>query len=314
MPLDPQAKAFLDPLNAVDLPALSTLSPNALRGMFQTMAPGAEPEAVARVADRSFPGPAGEVPIRIYTPEGAGPHPVLVYFHGGGFVVCDLESHDGLCRKLANAGSTLVISVDYRLAPEAKFPAGPEDCYAATRWVSQNAHELGGDPGRIAVGGDSAGGNLATVVCLMARERGGPEIRHQLLLYPVTNRDFDTVSYIENQEGYLLTREMMIWFWDHYLERAEDGSNPLASPLVAEDLSGLPSTTLVTAEFDPLRDEGEAYARRLEEAGVPVFHHRYDGMFHGFLAMSGIVDRADSAISELGSRLRNAMGRSSRAR
>jgi acetyl esterase len=246
--------------------------------------------------------------VRIYTPEGAPPHPLLVFFHGGGFVICNVDSHDGTCRLLCNGAGCLVVSVDYRLAPEAKFPAAPEDCYAATCWAAENAAALGADPQRLAVAGDSAGGNLAAVVPLMARERGGPELAHQLLVYPVTNHAFDTPSYQEHAEGGLLSRKMMIWFWQHYLEKPEDGQNPLASPLRASDLRGLPSATVITAEYDPVRDEGEAYAARLREAGVPTVLTRYDGMMHGFFSMSGFIDRAEEAVSQAAEALRNAFG------
>ncbi|MCZ7537548.1 MAG: alpha/beta hydrolase, partial [Acidimicrobiia bacterium] len=197
---------------------------------------------------------------------------------------------------------------DYRLAPESRFPAAPEDCFAATRWVSEHARELGGDPQRVAVAGDSAGGNLAAVVALMARERGGPALAHQLLVYPVTDHAFDTASYEANAEGYFLTRDMMRWFWGHYLGDSEEGSHPHASPLRAMELSGLPSATVVTAEYDPLRDEGEAYAERLAKAGVPTELRRYDGMIHGFFGMTHAIDRAREAIDYAAGALRKAFG------
>ncbi len=306
MPLDPQLKVILDALEASPLTDLATTEPTALRQTVSNLFTLPSSEEMARIENRTIPGPAGEIPVRIYTPVEKGDLPGLVYFHGGGFVICDLDTHDGTCRSVAKAAECVVVSVDYRLAPEAKFPAAPEDCYAATRWVAENAAEIGVDPARIAVAGDSAGGNLSAVVTLLARERGGPELVHQLLIYPVTMHDFDTPSYHENAEGYLLSREMMQWFWKHYLEKEDDGRNPLASPLRADDLSGLPPATVITAEFDPLRDEGEAYAARLREARVPTEHTRYDGMIHGFFAMTQLLEPARQAVAQSAAALRRA--------
>jgi acetyl esterase len=304
--LDPQAKAYLDAMPP--MPDLASIDLALLRaGMdAQALAPG-EPEPVARVEERSLPGPAGAIRVRIYTPKGSGPFPVLVYFHGGGFVLCSLDSHDGICRSLANAGEAVVVSVDYRLAPEHGFPAAPDDCYAATRWVAQHAALLGGDPSRIAVGGDSAGGNLSAVVSLMARDRGDPALRFQLLIYPVTDCDFGTASYRENAEGYFLTTDMMKWFWRQYLADPAEAAEAYASPLRARNLRDLPPALCITAQYDPLRDEGEAYARRLQEAGVAAVLSRYDGMFHGFFGMSAQLDAAKRAVAEAGDALRKAL-------
>src|SRR6059058_3984657 len=215
MPLDPEAKMLLEQLTAVVRP-FDELSVDEARAAIATLSAAAgEGEAVARVENRALPGPLGEIPVRVYTPEGRAPFPVLVYFHGGGWVIGSLEKHDGVCRHLANAAGAVVVSVDYRLAPEHPFPASGEDAYAATRWVAANAAVIGGDATRIAVGGDSAGGNLAAVVSLMARDRGGPKIAFQLLVYPVTNHAYDTASYRENADGYLLTKDSMVWFWNH---------------------------------------------------------------------------------------------------
>src|SRR5881397_1593802 len=253
MPLDPEAKMLLEQLTTVVRP-FDELSVLEARAAIVTLSAAAgEGEAVARVESRTVPGPRGEIPVRVYTPEGCAPFPVLVYFHGGGWVTGSLETHDGLCRHLANAAGAVVASVDYRLAPEHPFPASGEDAYAATRWVAANAAVIGGDAKRIAVGGDSAGGNLAAVVSLMARDRGGPAIALQLLVYPVTNHAYDTASYRENADGYLLTRDSMVWFWNHYLRSDRDGADPYASPLRAPNLAGLPPAVVVTAEFDPLR-------------------------------------------------------------
>ena len=305
MPLDPAAKAILEPIAALPLD-FATIQPDVLRAAFTSIGPEAPAQDITRVENRTIPGPAGDLAVRIYTPEGKGPHPGLVFFHGGGFVICSLDTHDGACRALANGAGCVVVSVDYRLAPEAKFPAAPEDCYAAIRWVADHGHEIGIDTSRIAVAGDSAGGNLAAVVSLMARERGGPQLRHQLLIYPVTNFAFDTPSYEENAEGYLLTRDMMKWFWQHYLERPGDGATYMASPLRADDLSKLPPATILTAEYDPLRDEGEAYAERLTQAGIATDLTRYDGVFHGFFQMP--LDAGAAAVAKASSALRDAFG------
>ncbi len=309
MPLDPQAQAVLAQLDFGAVPDLATIEPALMRAAMKQLprpARGAEP--VAAVEERQVPGPAGGIRVRIYTPSGKLPAPVLMYFHGGAFCICDLDTHDATCRSLANAAGAVVVSVDYRLAPEAKFPAAPEDCYAATCWAAAHAADIGGDPNRIAVAGDSAGGDLAAVVTLMARDRKGPKLIHQLLIYPVTDHSFDTASYKDYARGYLLTREMMMWFWNHYLARPEDGSMPMASPLRAKSLARLPPATILTAEFDPLRDEGEAYAKRLVEAGIPTSLRRYDGMIHGFFSMPDAIDRARLAVAEAGQALRAAFG------
>ena len=309
MALDPQARVVLDRLNAAEFPEPSTLEPAVVRQMYAAMPVQSPLEAVARVEDRTIPGPTREIPVRIYTPDGRGPFPVLVFFHGGCFVFGGLETHDATCRSLSNAASCAVVAVDYCLAPESKFPAATEECYAAARWVTQTGTELHLDPSRVAIGGDSAGGNLAAVVALMARERGATPLVQQLLIYPVTNHTFDTASYSENAKGYLLTRDMMVWAWQHYLAEDADGQSPLASPLRAADLSGLPPALVITAEFDPLRDEGEAYAARLRDAGVPTRCTRYDGMFHGFFSMSDGIGKAKQAVAEAGQALRAAFAR-----
>lgn len=256
------------------------------------------PENVANVQDRKIKTLNGDVPIRIYTPDGDGPHPILVFFHGGGWVIGDLDTHDATCRVLTNAVKCITISVDYRLAPEHKFPAAPEDCYEATKWAMLNAASFGGDPNHIAVGGDSAGGNLAAAVALMSGDRGAPSLCYQLLLYPVTNHSFDTVSCKENGEGYLLTKDSMVWFWDHYLENDEAGESPYASPLQAKYVNSPPPGIVITAEFDPLRDEGEAYAKRLQDAGAAIKATRYDGTIHGFFSFFHL-DAHKKAMAEI---------------
>ena len=248
--------------------------------------------------DRLIPGPGVDIPVRIYTPAGSGPFPILVWFHGGGWVVGDLETADPTARHLTVGAKCVVISVDYRLAPETKFPGPADDSYAATVWAAQHATRLNGDPSKIAVGGDSAGGNLAAAVALMARDRGGLSLAFQLLVYPVTARDFDRSSYRQNAEGYGLTLDAMRWYWDHYLQHPEDASNPYAAPLVAENLKGLPPALVITAECDPLRDEGEAFAKRLQAAGVPTTYSLYDGMIHGFFGMTAVLDKGKQAVAE----------------
>jgi acetyl esterase len=302
MPLDPQVRALLDemPAGALDYDALPV---EVIRAGFRGLAL-ARGEAVHAVADRAIPGPDGDVAVRIYTPAEGGPLPALVFFHGGGFVTGDLDSHDALCRALANGAACVVVSVDYRLAPEHKFPAAPEDCFAGVRWVARHAAALGVDPGRLAVGGDSAGGNLAAVTALLCRERGGPALRHQLLLYPVIAPAFETASYRENASGYLLSRDAMRWFWRQYLHDAREGRDPRAAPVHAPSFAGVAPATVLTAEFDPLRDEGEAYARRLAEAGVPTRLSRYEGQIHGFLLWPDRIDRAREAIAEAAQALR----------
>jgi acetyl esterase len=310
MPLDPLAQAFLEQLAASGAPPLHELSVEQARQVIvELFATQDEPDPVGTVEDRMIPGADGEMPVRIYTPQGQGPFPVLVYFHGGGWVIGNREAYDPTCRALTNAAGCLVVSVEYRLAPEHKFPAAPEDCYAAVQWVAAHAAAMRGDAARLAIGGDSAGGNLTAVVAHMARDRGGPPLVYQLLVYPVTNYGYDTVSYQENADGYLLTKDAMMWFWNHYLRSATDGNDPQASPLRAQNLRDLPPALVLTAEFDPLRDEGEAYARRLQEAGVPVTLKRYDGMIHGFFSLGKVFAQGKQAIQEAANGLRAACAR-----
>lgn len=304
MPLDPQARAFLDQLAALGRPALQELTPEEARAAFENLRALAGPgEEVAKVEERR----AGDVPVRVYWPTGEGPRPAIVYFHGGGWVIGDIESHDNTCRTLANGVGAVVVNTGYRLAPEHRFPAAADDCYSVTQWAHDHAQELGVDPGRIAVAGDSAGGNLATVVAMMARDRGGPPLAFQLLIYPVTDSDMGTVSYVDNADGYMLTSEGMRWFWDHYMGPDGDRRHPHASPFHAPNLSGLPPALVITAEFDPLRDEGEAYAERLRQAGVAVQVSRYDGMIHTFFGLPSLFDAAGKAIDEAVSALKEAL-------
>ena len=306
--LDPQTQALLLQMAQDDAPPIETLTPIQARELMVALRElSGDAQPVANVYEQTIPGTEGEIPVRIYTPHSSEPFPVLVYFHGGGWVVCDLDTHDNVCRSLANAATCVVVSVDYRLAPEHKFPAAVEDAYTATQWTAKYANSIGGDANRIAVGGDSAGGNLATVVSLMARDRGDFSPVYQLLIYPVTNlSSFDTNSYRDYAEDYFLTKNMMEWFRNHYLKREEDCLNPYASPLLADDLSGLPPALVITAEFDPLRDEGEAYATRLKESGVSVRCIRYNGTIHGFLSMAGVLDKARDAYDKAATMLHSA--------
>jgi len=305
MPLDPQVEIVLQLLAAAGGPPLETLSPPQARAAFaQMILPSDEP--VARVEDHTIPGPAGAIPARVYAPEGSGLQPVLVFYHGGGWVIGDIETYDLLCRTLANRAGCAVVSVDYRLAPEHPFPAAVDDAYAAAQWVHEHGREIGVDPARIAVGGDSAGGNLAAVVAYLAHERGTPPLVYQALIYPSTDLGGETESHRLFAEGYFLTRSTMNWFRDQYVPQPADRQNPLAAPLLAEDLRGLPPALVITGEYDPLRDEGEAYAERLRAAGVPVVRTRYEGMIHGFVSMAPIVDKGKAAIDQIAAALRSA--------
>ena len=303
MPVHPQVAAFLQCIADLNAPPIYTLTPEQARRAVPQLPLPYEP--VATVANRRIAGPNGEIPVRIYTPisavqpAGRGPVPLLVFYHGGGWIVGDLDSYEHLSRTLANAIDGIVVSVDYRLAPEHKFPAGVEDCYTATAWAFEHAQVLGADPLRIIVSGDSAGGNLAAAVSLMARDRQGPPIAYQLLIYPVLDCRFETESYQQNATGYLLTQAAMRWYWGAYLPDSGEANNPYAAPLQATDLTHLPATHIITAEYDPLRDEGEVYAARLKAAGVPLTSKRYNGMIHGFVRRTDLYDVARQAILEM---------------
>jgi acetyl esterase len=259
--------------------------------------------------ERSVGGEDRPVRARVYRPTPKPAPGLLVWLHGGGWVVGSPEHCDTQARALAASSGCVVVSVDYRLAPEHRFPVGLEDCYAGVAWAAEHAAVLGATPGRLAVGGDSAGGNLTAAITLLARDRGGPRIDLQLLVYPVLTRAADSPSYEAFADGYWLTADAMTWFWDHYLPPGDRGDNPLASPLLAESLVDLPPAIVATAEYDPLRDEGEQYVERLRAAGVPVQPRRYDGMLHGFLACAGIVDEAWVAFDELGHAVRDGLAR-----
>ncbi len=305
MPLDPQAQQVLDQLAALGLPPNHMVSPQQARENMRNR-PRVDGPEVAKVEDRSVSWRDAEVPVRIYTPAGTGPFPILIWCHGGGMVVGDLETADATARHLTVETGCVTVSVDYRLAPETKFPGACDDCYAAAVWASDNAASIQGDASRMAVGGDSAGGNLAAVVAQMARDRANPDLAFQLLVYPMTSLDFETSSYVDNADGYLLTRDSMKWYWDQYLGASDDPNHPYAVPSRAGSFKNLPPALVITAEFDPLRDEGEAYAKRLEADGVPTTHSRYDGMIHGFFGMSGAVDKAGQAVSEAAAAMKKA--------
>lgn len=300
----PEIQALLSELDQANTPDFADLSVTSARALHDELLASdtSDRDSVDRVRDLEIDGPNGPIPLRVYEPDSAGPRPLFVYYHGGGWVFKTAGDHDQVCRAIANAGDCTVVSVAYRVAPEHPFPAPFEDCYRATEWAVSHSGILDADPGRLVVGGDSAGGNLAAAVSLRARDAGGPDISHQVLIYPVLDHDFTTDSYEENAEGYLLTRAGMEWFWNHYLETPLDGRNPYASPLQARDLSGLPPATIIAAEFDPLRDEDAAYADRLSKAGVPVDHRVHDDMIHGFvpLLIEPELDAARDEIAKIG--------------
>ncbi|WP_435077463.1 alpha/beta hydrolase [Halococcus sp. AFM35] len=299
---DPQVQQLLETIERQRTPPTHGMSVATARDRLDRLFTTPDPEPVGDIENFAIEGPDRPLPVRVYAPEtGTEPYGVFVTFHGGGWVVGSLDTHDPVCRALANAAECLVVSVDYRLAPEHPFPAAVEDCYAAVEWAAAYADELGGDPERIAVGGDSAGGNLAAAVTLAARDRDGPELRHQSLVYPSVNsptvKQFD--SYEENAEGYLLELESAEWYYERYLQHPTDARNEYAAPLLARDLSTLPPATVITAGFDPLRDEGFAYADRLDAAGVAVTHEHFEGMIHGFLNLVDTIDRSRDAIAVL---------------
>jgi len=300
MPLDPQIAGLLKQAAAMGAKPLHEQSvAEARAGLAMMMALGARSLARPAVADRAIPGPGGELSLRIYTPEGVGPFAVLVFFHGGGFVLGDVGTHDGVCRELAVGAGCVVVSVDYRLAPEHKFPAAPDDAEAAVRWTFEAAASVQGDPTRVAIGGESAGANLAAVVAQRLRDDGGPAPVAQLLVYPTVQMSgAPTQSILDNAEGYLLTAKDMQWFLDQYLSDPADAANPSASPALATSLAGLPPALVITAEFDPLRDEGEEYAAALRAAGVEVKVSRYDGAIHGFWTFFGMLKLGREAMDE----------------
>ena len=310
MPLDPQVQAVLDAARKANVPELWQLTPDEARAEYLRRTSRLKIDVdIHRVEDREIDGPDGRIPIRIYTPRDLNSDemlPVLVWYHGGGYVIGDLDTHDSACRALANEADCIVVAVEYRLAPEHKFPAAVDDCMAALNWVAKHASGFHADAARIAVGGDSAGGNLATVVSILAREAGFPKISFQLLLYPVTAPEPETKSHHAFAEGYLLTRKTITWFFTHYIRSSRDTKDFRYAPLETDDLSSLPPALIIVAGYDPLRDEGVEYAEALIHAGNRVRLSNYEGMVHGFFLMGGMVDAARRAISESAAMLRDA--------
>jgi len=306
MTLHPQARAFLDQVEEAGLPPLNELSPDQARAQAALVNEyiGAGPE-VAEVVDFTIPTSAGEIAARRYVP--ADPPATIVWLHGGGWVICDLDSHDAMCRLLTESSGCRVVALDYRRAPEHPFPAPLEDCWDALRWIAEKHSDQ-----PLILGGDSAGGNLAAVCAIRARDRGGPEVAQQVLVYPVTDHDLSRPScaqYGSGPDTFLTTAEMA-WFWNHYFPDPTERGNPEVSPLRESDLSGLPPAILLTAEYDPLRDEGLEYADRLRDAGVSVTHHHYDDMIHAFFSLVNLLERGNEAVAQVGSEIRAVVARS----
>lgn len=311
MGLDAEVKAFIDAqaeaASADPPPPVSEQTPEFVRGNYLAIAEALGAGEDVATTDGILPGPAGNIRYRMYQPEGHGPLPILVYFHGGGWVAGDLETHDHLCRMLCAGSGCLVISIDYRLAPEHRFPAAVDDSVMAYEWVVENASSLGGDPTRIAVGGDSAGGNLSAVVCLVERDRGGRQPDFQLLIYPGTDMTMSQPSIEENAEGYLLEKEQIAWFLDHYLPEREDRLDPRASPLRAESHEELAPALVISAEFDPLRDESTAYVEKLQAAGVSAELSEYKGAIHAFMQFAPMMSIGQRSADEACAALRAAL-------
>jgi acetyl esterase len=308
--LDPDAAAVYKAFQEAGRPPYETGSPAEARQMYLNarVVSNPEPPELASVQEIAIPGPGGPIPARVYTPKTVrradGMAPCLIFFHGGGWVIGNLDSHDVVCRTLAAEGELVVIAVDYRLSPEAKFPAAVEDSIAATQWIFDNAMTLGIDATRLIVGGDSAGGNLSAVVAIHARDHGGPKLAGQVLIYPGTDFRMTHRSHREPETSILLTHSVIRWFRDHYLNGPEDIHDWRASPALVENLAGLPPAYVLTAGADPLRDEGEQFAKRLQDAGVPVTHRSFPGQFHGFFTMGKLLPQANVAAKEIGAWLK----------
>ncbi len=315
LPLDPELGALLQAAPPFDPERLRTVPVAEYREVMKQgiLARGPSPEIVASVVDTTIAGPGGDLPLRIYTPAAEGlpeaaAKGVALFFHGSGFVICDLDTHDHECRVLANRAGVIVVSVGYRLAPEHRFPAAVDDGVAALAWAAEHARELGGDPARVALVGDSAGGNIATVVARRAVVAGGPPVAFQMLIYPVTDLRGDTPSFVENASGYGLSAATMRWYVEQYVRDADDLIDPDASPLLARSLEGLPRAFIAVCEYDPLRDEGKQYAHRLRDAGVDVALRRYDGAIHGVFQMSGFTAIGARMLDDCVTALRSAIG------
>ncbi len=310
MPLHPSAEMMIAYLADAGVGVRPDSKPAERRAAMRAMAlkPAMERQPVFSVDDRTIDGPGGPIPLRVYRPSDRAGAPVLVWFHGGGWVVGDLDTHDQLCRQLCDAAEVLVVSVDYRLAPETKFPGAVDDCVAAYAWVTEHAAEVGGDAARVAIGGDSAGGNLAAVVALVARESGLPMPRVQVLVYPVTDYEFESPSMVENAQGYFLERDGMRWFFGHYVRTEADFDDWRFSPMRASSLAGLPRAVVVTTEYDPLRDQGERYGERLRDAGVPTDVVRAEGLIHGFFGLHAFMPPGKEAWDTVVGALRDELG------
>jgi acetyl esterase len=310
VPLDPELATLLHAAPPFDPARLLTIPVPEYRALMKQgiLAMGPSPEVVAAVVDTTMPGPGGDLPLRIYTPDTEGPLGVAVFFHGSGFVICDLDTHDHECRVLANRAGVIVVSVDYRLAPEHKFPAAIDDGVAALDWVAAHAATLGGDPERLALVGDSAGGNVAAVVAQLALQAGGPPVAFQMLVYPVTDLRADTQSFVDNGSGYGLSAETMRWYVEQYVRTQSDVLDPRGSPLLAKSLHGLPPAFVAVCEYDPLRDEGKQYAHRMRDAGIDVTLRRYDGAIHGVFQMSRFTAVGARLLDDCVDALRAAIG------
>jgi acetyl esterase len=302
--LDPELAAAVDDIQSAGVPAWNRLSVERARHVEDRVFADDAPREVAFVRDLAFDGPRGEVPVRVYHDDPVQPAPVVVFYHGGGWMLGTLDSAGDICRELAARADAVFVSVDYRLAPEHPFPAPHDDAWAALKWAAETAYSFGGDPDRLAVAGTSAGGNLAASVALRARNHDGPELAHQALCYPMIDWDTDRASYDEYGDGPLLTEADVEWFWANYCRSPVDAANPYASVLRARDHGDLPEATVVTAGHDPLRDEGQAYADALDADGTPVENHHYPSLAHGFLSLTDDVAAADEAMDELAADLR----------
>ncbi len=295
MPLHPIIQGMLDKSSA--WPPLQSFTPTQIRATDLARYASVPRPSVAKVEDRMIPGPRGEIRIRIYRPDMECGRPVVTFFHGSGFVICSIDTHDGLCRQICVRAQAVVVSVDYALAPENKYPAGIDDCFAAAHWVTKMAASFGGDPQRHVLAGDSAGGTMAIVTAMRIRDTGGLPPKAQILMYPVTDYpDPGPPSYRERGSGYGLTADAMRYFWDHYLNDKSEAASPYVSPLRAIHFGNLPATYVMTAEYDPLRDEGEFFAAKIAAMGVDTTLIRYGDMNHGFMSWVGVIDRSDEAL------------------